>query len=158
MMEAVKEAERAAKMGEVPIGAVIVKDGEIIGKGHNLVETQHNGTRHAEMIAIEDATQKLGYSRLYGCEMYVTCEPCTMCAGALVLSRISKVIIGTMDAKSGACGSVYNLLNERRLNHRVTVEYGIMEKECRQLLVDFFKKIRIENRRNKDEKNWSNSV
>ena len=81
-----------------------------------------------------------------------------MCAGALVLSRISRVIIGTMDAKSGACGSVYNLLNERRLNHRVTVEYGIMEKECRQLLVDFFKKIRIENRRNKDEKNWSNSV
>ena len=140
MMEAVKEAERAARMGEVPIGAVIVKDGEIIGKGHNLVETEHNGTRHAEMIAIEDATQKLGYSRLYGCEMYVTCEPCTMCAGALVLSRISRVIIG---------GSVYNLLNERRLNHRVTVEYGIMEKECRQLLVDFFKKIRIENRRNK---------
>lgn len=149
MKEAIKEAKIAYNKGEVPIGAVIVKDKEIIGRGHNLVESGKNPTKHAEILAIEEAGKHLGYSRLYGCEMYVTCEPCTMCAGALILSRISKVVIGTMDKKSGACGSKYNLLENNKLNHQVLIETGIMEEECRSLLVDFFKEIRIKKRRKK---------
>ena len=105
MKEALREAEIAGSLGEVPIGAVIVRDGEIIARGHNLTETTHDPTAHAEMIAIRQAAQKLGGWRLPGCEMYVTCEPCTMCAGALVWSRMEKLHIATMDPKAGACGS-----------------------------------------------------
>ena len=117
---ALAEAEISEKLGEVPIGAVIVKDGEIVGRGHNLTETTKDPTAHAEMIAIRDAAKHLGGWRLTGCEMYVTCEPCSMCAGAMVWSRIEKVHIGTMDPKAGAAGSVLNVLQEPKLNHRVS--------------------------------------
>ncbi len=142
MEEAIKEAKKAKKIDEVPVGAVIVKDGQIIGRGHNLTEQTNSAIEHAEIIAIREATDHIGYSRLYGCTMYVTCEPCTMCAGALVLARIKRVVIGTMDLKTGACGSVYNLLDIKELNHQVEIESGMLEKECSTLMKDFFKRIR----------------
>ncbi|MCQ2548096.1 MAG: nucleoside deaminase [Clostridia bacterium] len=129
-------------MGEIPIGAVIVKDGEIIGKGYNQVETLHDPTCHAEIIAIKEACKKTGNHRLTGCELYVTVEPCSMCAGAIVWARISKVHIGTMDEKSGACGSVYNLIQEERFNHRVEIEKYEIPNICQDLMQNFFKDLR----------------
>ena len=142
MEEALKEAEKAAALGEVPIGAVIVKDDKIIGRGYNLTETSKDPTMHAEMIAIREATSSIGYSRLYGCTMYVTCEPCTMCAGAMILARINKVVIGTMDKKTGACGSIYNLLQQDKLNHQVEIQTGVLAEECSAMMTNFFKKLR----------------
>lgn len=142
MEEAIIEAKKAELINEVPIGAVIVKDDEIIGRGHNLTQSKNDPTMHAEICAIRQATEKIGYSRLYGATMYVTCEPCTMCAGAIILARIKKVIIATTDEKTGACGSLYNLLDEKRLNHQVEIEIGLMQEEASMLLKDFFKKIR----------------
>lgn len=142
MQEAIAEAQKAEAIGEVPIGAVIVKDGEIIGRGHNLTETTDDPTMHAEMVAIRQATKAIGYSRLYGCTMYVTCEPCSMCAGAIILARLEKVVIGTMDKKTGACGSVYNLLQQEKLNHQVEIEKGLLQEECSSMMSNFFKRLR----------------
>ena len=126
----------------MPVGAVIVKDGEIIGRGHNETETAKDPTAHAEMIAIRQAAKNLGGWRLTGCTMYVTTEPCSMCAGAIVWSRISRLFIGTMDPKSGACGSVFNIPQESRLNHFVEIETGLMQEECSSLMKSFFKELR----------------
>jgi len=148
---ALEEAEISEKLGEVPIGAVIVKDGEIIARGHNLTETSKDPTAHAEMMAIRQAAEKLGGWRLMGCEMYVTCEPCSMCAGAMVWARLKKVYIGTMDPKAGAAGSVLNVLGEPKLNHHVEIETGIMQEECSAILKRFFKNLREKNRLSEDE-------
>lgn len=137
-----KEAEKAALEGEVPVGAVIVKDGEIIARGHNQNETLKDPTAHAEIMALRQAGAVLGGWRLPGCEMYVTVEPCSMCAGAIVWARIQKLYIGAMDPKAGACGSVFNIPQERKLNHYVEIETGIMEQECSRIMKDFFKKLR----------------
>ena len=142
MKEALAEAKKAAAAGEVPVGAVIVKDGEIIGRGHNETETAKDPTAHAEMIAIRQAAKNLGGWRLTGCTLYVTTEPCSMCAGAIVWSRISRLFIGTMDPKSGACGSVFNIPQESRLNHFVEIETGLMQEECSSLMKSFFKELR----------------
>ena len=145
MSEAIAEARKAENCGEVPIGAVIEKDGAIIGRGHNLTETLKDPTAHAEIIAIRNAAKELGGWRLLGCNLYVTCEPCAMCAGALVLARIKKAFIGAMDPKSGACGSVFNIIQEQKLNHYIEIETGIMRQECEGMMKEFFKKRRKKN-------------
>ena len=147
MEEAFREAEKAAAEGEVPIGAVIVRGGEIIARAHNKTEQDKDPTAHAEMLAIRKAAEHLGGWRLTGCSMYVTAEPCSMCAGAIVWSRIEKLYIGTMDPKAGACGSLMNIPQDRRLNHYVEIETGLMREECAGLMRDFFRKLRSEERR-----------
>lgn len=142
MKEAIKEAKKAYEKLEVPVGVVIVKDGDIIARAHNIKEQKQDTTKHAEMIAIQKASKKLSNWRLTDCEMYVTLEPCSMCAGALIGARIKKVYIGTMDEKTGACGSVLNLLKDYKFNHTVEYETGIMQKECEELLKRFFKQLR----------------
>ncbi|MCI8353032.1 MAG: nucleoside deaminase [Clostridia bacterium] len=142
MKEALKEAVKAYDKLEVPVGVVIVNDGKIIARAHNVKEEKQDTTRHAEIIAIQKASKKLNNWRLTNCEMYVTLEPCSMCAGALIQSRIKKVYIGTMDSKTGACGSVLNLLEDFTFNHKVEIETGILQKECEQLLKNFFKELR----------------
>ncbi|MCD2346773.1 nucleoside deaminase [Clostridium guangxiense] len=141
---AIKEAEKAAVKGEVPVGAVIVKDNKIIGRAHNMKETLKDVTAHAEVFAIREASKKLNNWRLNGCEMYVTLEPCAMCAATICQSRISKIYIGTFDPEAGACGSVINLLQSGRLGYSVNVKWLYSEK-CSELLKDFFKYRRIKN-------------
>ena len=142
MQEALKEAKRAYKKLEIPVGAVIVKNGEIIAKAHNIKEEKKDTTKHAEIIAIQKASKKLESWRLNDCELYVTLEPCPMCAGAIIQSRIKKVYIGTLDEKTGACGSVLNLFKDYKFNHNVEVEYGILKNECEEILKKFFKELR----------------
>ena len=142
MKEALKEAKKAYDKLEVPVGAVIVKDGKIIARAHNLKETKFDTTKHAEILAIQKASKKLKTWRLLDCEIYVTLEPCSMCAGALINSRIKKIYIGTMDEKTGAAGSVLNLFKDYTFNHKVEVEKGILKEECESLLKDFFKMLR----------------
>lgn len=142
MKEALKEAQKSYKKEEIPVGAIIVKDGKIIARGHNLKETKTDPTKHAEIIAIQKACKKLQTWRLTGCTMYVTLEPCSMCAGSLIQSRLDKVVIGTMDEKTGACGSVLNLLSDYKFNHTVQIETGIMQEECKTILQQFFKELR----------------
>lgn len=142
MKEALKEAKKAKDKLEVPVGCVIVKDGKIIARAHNQKETRKDTTKHAEILAIEKASKKLEAWRLIDCEMYVTLEPCSMCAGAIINSRIKKVYIGTMDEKTGAVGSVLNLFEDYTFNHKVEVETGIMQEECEEILKDFFKELR----------------
>lgn len=142
MKEALKEAKKAYDKLEVPVGCVIVKDGKIISRAHNLKETKKDTTKHAEILAIQKASKKLKTWRLYDCDMYVTLEPCSMCAGALIQARIRKVYIGTMDEKTGACGSVLNLLEDYKFNHKVEVQYGICKNDCEKILKDFFKNLR----------------
>ena len=142
MKEALKEAQKAYKKEEVPVGAVIVKNGEIIAKAHNLKETKKDSTCHAEILAIKKASKKLKAWRLEDCEMYVTLEPCPMCAGALIQSRIKKVYIGTMDYKTGACGSVLNLLEDYTFNHKVEKQTEILKEESEEILQKFFKELR----------------
>ena len=142
MREALKEAKKAYKKLEIPVGAVIVKNGEIIARAHNKKESKKDTTKHAEILAIQEASKKLDNWRLMDCEMYVILEPCPMCAGAIIQSRIKKVYIGTMDEKTGACGSVLNLLKDYKFNHEVEVETGIMQNECEELLKQFFKELR----------------
>lgn len=142
MKEAIKQAKKAYEKQEVPVGAVIVKDGRIIARAHNKREITNNSTAHAEILAIQKANKKLDSWRLIDCELYVTLEPCAMCAGAIINSRIKKVYIGTMDPKAGACGSVFNLFEDYKLNHYVETETGIMQKECEIILKEFFKYIR----------------
>lgn len=145
--EAKAEAQSAFHKGEIPVGAVIVKDGTIIGRGHNLKETLKDVTAHAEIIAIKKASDYIGDWRLDGSEMYVTLEPCPMCASAIVQSRISKVYIGTFNKDMGACGSVISLLDSRRLNSFVDVKW-LYDNECSELLTKFFE----ESRNNKNNK------
>ena len=142
MYEAYREAKCAYNKGDCPVGAVIVKDGRIIARAHNCKELRRNPLEHAEVVAIRRAVAKLGDWRLTGCDMYVTLEPCAMCAGALVLSRIKNLYIGTRDPKSGAVVSVFNILDEVRLNHSVNYSVGILQEECSNILKDFFKKLR----------------
>ena len=149
MKEALKEAQKAYEKLEVPVGAVIVKDGKIIARGHNLKETKKDTTKHAEIIAIEKASKKLGAWRLLDCEMYVTLEPCSMCAGAMINSRIKKLYIGALDEKTGAVGSVLNLLEDYKFNHNIEVEKGILKEDCEKILKDFFKDLRKIKNENK---------
>lgn len=142
MKEALKEAKKAFEKGEVPIGAIIVKDGEIVGSGHNEIERKKDVTAHGEITAIKRAEKKLESRRLSECTMYVTAEPCTMCAGAMVLARIKRLVTGAPSPKSGACYSLKNLLADNSLNHTVDLTKGIMEDECSRLLKDFFKELR----------------
>lgn len=142
MREALKEAKKAYDKLEVPVGAVIVKDGKIIARAHNLKETKFDTTKHAEILAIQKASKKLNSWRLLDCEMYVTLEPCSMCAGALINSRIKKVYIGANDEKTGAVGSVFNLLEDYTFNHKVECEKGILKEECEGILKEFFKMLR----------------
>ncbi|RKD26928.1 tRNA(adenine34) deaminase [Caminicella sporogenes DSM 14501] len=142
MKEALIEAKKAFEIGEVPIGAVIVRKNEIIARGYNLRETLKDPTAHAEIIAIKKAAQVLSSWRLTDCELYVTIEPCAMCAGAIVLSRLNKLVIGAMDPKGGAAGSLYNIVNDERLNHRAEVIYGILESECSEIMKKFFRRLR----------------
>lgn len=142
MREALKEARKAYQKLEIPVGCVIVKDRKIIARGHNLKETKFDTTKHAEIIAIQKASKKLNSWRLIDCELYVTLEPCPMCAGAIINSRIKKIYIGTMDKKTGACGSVLNLFNDYKFNHKVEVETGILQNECEKSLKEFFKELR----------------
>ena len=144
MQEALKEANAAAAEGEVPIGAVIVRGGEIIARAHNRTEQAKDPTAHAEILAIREAASRLGGWRLPGCSMYVTVEPCSMCAGAIVWSRIERLYIGAMDPKAGACGSLYNIPCDSRLNHNVEIETGLLGEECSRLMKDFFRKLRTE--------------
>lgn len=144
MKKALKEAKKAYDKEEIPVGAVIVKDGTVIARGYNLKETGKLATNHAEIIAINKASKKLDNWRLIDCDMYVTLEPCTMCIGAIISSRIRKIYIGTMDEKAGACGSVLNV-TEYKFNHEVEVEYGILKEECEYILKDFFKHLRTKN-------------
>lgn len=142
MSEALKEALNAYNCREVPIGAIIEKDGQIIGRGHNLTETLKDPTAHAEMLAIKQAARTLGGWRLTGCNLFVTAEPCAMCAGAIVWARIKKLYIGTMDPKGGGCGSVFNIPQEQRLNHYVEIETGLMQGECESIMKAFFQELR----------------
>ena len=142
MKEALKEAQKAYKKLEIPVGAVIVKDGKIIAKAHNIKEQKKDTTKHAEIIAIQKASKKLNTWRLNDCEMYVTLEPCSMCAGAIIQARLKKIYIGTMDEKTGACGSVLNLLKDYKFNHEVELETGLLEENCKKILQDFFKELR----------------
>ena len=142
MKEALKEAQKAYKKLEIPVGSVIVKDGKIIAKAHNIKEEEKDTTKHAEIIAIQKASKKLNTWRLNDCEMYVTLEPCSMCAGAIIQARLKKVYIGTMDEKTGACGSVLNLLKDYKFNHEVELETGLLEENCKKILQDFFKELR----------------
>lgn len=135
---ALEEAEKARKKGEVPVGAVIVKEGRVISKAHNLKETLKDPTAHAEILAIKKACEKLENWRLYGCEMYVTLEPCPMCAGAILQSRISKIHIGTFDETSGAAGSTINILQNPNLNHFLDIIWN-NDEECSKILTEFFK-------------------
>ena len=149
MKEALKQAKRAYALGEVPIGCVIVYQDKIIGRGYNRRNTDKNTLAHAEITAINRASKKLGDWRLEGCTLYVTLEPCQMCAGAIVQSRITNVVMGCMNPKAGCGGSVLNILEMPEFNHQVNVLRGVMEEECSQLLQDFFKELRS---RNKEEK------
>ena len=142
MNEALKEAKKAYKKIEVPVGCVIVRDGKIIARGHNLKETKKDTTKHAEIIAIQKASKKLEAWRLLDCDMYVTLEPCSMCAGAIINSRIRNLYVGTMDKKTGAAGSVLNLFQDFTFNHKVYVENGILQERCEKVLKDFFKELR----------------
>lgn len=142
MQEALKEAKKAAALGEVPIGAVIVYRDEIIARAHNLRETTQNALTHAESMAIQEACKKVGSWRLEETTLYVTLEPCPMCAGAILQSRIPRVVYGARDIKAGCVDSLYRLLNDARFNHECTVTEGVMAEECGQILTDFFKALR----------------
>ncbi len=146
MKLALQEAKRAAEVDEVPIGAVIVKDDEIISKAYNLRETLQDATAHAELLAIRKACEVLGTWRLNGCSLYVTLEPCPMCAGAIILSRVDRVVFGAKDPKGGACGSIVNLPADKRFNHRPEVVEGVMADECGEILTKFFQAKRAEKK------------
>lgn len=149
MKEALRQAKKAYTLGEVPIGCVIVYEDKIIARGYNRRNTDKNTLAHAEITAINRASKKIGDWRLEDCTLYVTLEPCQMCAGAIVQSRITNVVMGCMNPKAGCGGSILNILEMPEFNHQVNVLRGVMEEECSQILQDFFKELRI---RNKEEK------
>lgn len=142
MEYAFEQAKMAYEKGEVPVGAVVVKDMKIISSAHNLTETDNDPTAHAEIVAIKKACQVLGTTRLTGCDLYVTLEPCAMCVGAIVNARIRELYIGAMDKKAGCCGTAMELMGAKHFNHSPKVYYGIMEDECSKILTDFFKERR----------------
>jgi tRNA(adenine34) deaminase len=144
MKEAIKEAKKAFKKNEVPVGAVVVKDNKIIAKAHNLNITTNDPTAHAEILALRKASKILRNYRLTDCEIYATLEPCPMCAGAMVYARIKRLVYATDDPKSGCCKSVLNIVNNKKLNHRIEVTSGVCKQESEKLLKTFFKKLRIE--------------
>ena len=152
---ALAEAEKAYAWGEIPIGAVLVRneDGTVVSRGHNLRESKNDATAHAEMEAIREACARLNRWRLSGLTLYVTIEPCAMCAGALVNSRIDRLVYGSTESKFGAVESIFNVVNHRLLNHRLSVTAGVLEDECRQLMKDFFRMRREQNKQKKREEN-----
>lgn len=149
---AIEEAKKAAQLGEVPIGAIVVYNGEIIAKAHNLRESRQNAVAHAELLAIETACHKLGTWRLENSTLYVTLEPCPMCAGAIILSRIERVVFGAYDKKAGCAGTLMNLLEDERLNHQSEVISGVKGEECGELLSSFFRELRSQ-KKNKQKLN-----
>lgn len=155
MWLALAEAEKAYARGEIPIGAVLVRneDGTVVSRGHNLRESKNDATAHAEMEAIREACARLNRWRLSGLTLYVTIEPCAMCAGALVNSRIDRLVYGSTESKFGAVESIFNVVNHRLLNHRLSVTAGVLEDECRQLMKDFFRMRREQNKQKKREEN-----
>lgn len=153
MKEALRQAKKASALGEVPIGCVIVHEGKIIGRGYNRRNTNKNTLAHAEITAINKASKKIGDWRLEDCTLYVTLEPCQMCAGAIVQARIPEVVMGCMNPKAGCAGSILNILEDERFNHQVSVTRGILEAECSEILKDFFTKLRIRNKAEKEAKN-----
>ena len=143
MAEALKEAKKAQENDDVPVGCVIVKQGEVIARGHNQVELLRDPTAHAEMIALTSACERVGAKWLIDCSVYVTIEPCSMCAGAMVLARVKNVVFGAPDPKTGACGSVFNIIASNKLNHQVTVTKGVLAEPCAQLVSQFFRRKRF---------------
>ena len=150
MAFAIEQAKKAEELGEVPIGAVIVKDHTVISAAHNLRETAQRAVAHAELLAIDEACQKLNTWRLTDCTLYVTLEPCVMCAGAIIMSRIDRVVFGARDPKGGCAGSLMNLLTEERFNHRAEVMHGVREQECSDMLRHFFRKLRNAKKHDKE--------
>lgn len=142
MMEALAEARRAARIGEVPIGAVVVREGEVVGRGHNRREIDRDPLAHAELLAIREAASRLEGWRLEGCTMYVTLEPCAMCAGALVNSRVARLVYGAADPKAGYCGTLGNVVQDPRLNHRLEMTAGVLAGDSAELLREFFASLR----------------
>lgn len=158
MKAALREAMKAYNLGEVPIGCVIVCDGKIIGRGYNRRNTDKNTLAHAEITAINKASKKVGDWRLEGCTLYVTLEPCQMCSGAIVQSRMDRVVMGAMNPKAGCGGSILNLLQMDEFNHQAEVERGVLGEECTGLLQKFFKELRVRVKAEKDSKKNSNMV
>ncbi|MGI6053776.1 MAG: tRNA adenosine(34) deaminase TadA [Clostridium sp.] len=151
MRAAIREARKAGELGEVPIGCVIVWEDKIIGRGYNRRMVDHSALAHAEITAIRKACRKMGDWRLEDCEMFVTLEPCPMCAGAIVQARIPRVYIGSMNPKAGCAGSVLNLLNEKSFNHQVETEIGLLEEECSRMLRDFFRELRKRKKESREK-------
>lgn len=149
MQEALKEAQQAGNLGEVPIGAIITLGDTIIARAHNLRETTQNAVTHAELLAIQEACEKVGSWRLEETTLYVTLEPCPMCAGAILQSRIPRVVYGARDLKAGCVDSLYRLLNDERFNHACDVTEGVLADECGQILTDFFRELRAKKKRQK---------
>ncbi len=146
MREALAQAILAGQTGEVPVGAVVVKDGEVVGRGFNAPISRHDPSAHAEVMALRDAAQRIGNYRLVGCELFVTLEPCLMCVGAMFHARVARVVYGAQEPKTGAAGSVFNLFTEPRLNHHARIEGGVLAAECGQVLSDFFARRRAEQK------------
>ena len=146
MRLALELAAQAQRAGEVPVGAVVVKDGEIIGRGFNAPISRHDPSAHAEMLALRDAAQNIGNYRLVGCELFVTLEPCLMCAGAIMHARLARLVYGASDPKTGACGSVMNVFAEQRLNHHAEVVIGVLAEECGLMLSNFFALRRVQQK------------
>ena len=151
MREAIKQAKKAAAIGEVPIGCVIVRDGTILARGYNGRNIEGSTLAHAEIIAIKKASKKLQDWRLEDCELYVTLEPCPMCAGAIVQARIPKVVIGAMNPKAGCAGSILDLLQEKRFNHQVDKVIGVLQEQCSQMMQDFFRELRRQKKTQKEQ-------
>lgn len=152
MREAIRQAKKAAALGEVPIGCVIEHQGKIIGRGYNRRTTDHSTLAHAEIIAIKKACRSMGDWRLEDCTMYVTLEPCQMCAGAIVQSRLTRVVVGCMNPKAGCAGSILNLLDVQEFNHQVQLTTGVLEEECSSIMKDFFRELRKRQKMKKIKK------
>lgn len=151
MEQALQEAQKAASMGEVPVGAIVVHQGEVVGKGHNLRESHRDPTAHAEIVAIRQAAASLNRWRLHDCTLYVTLEPCPMCAGAIVNSRLERVVFGANDLRAGAVRSVFQLCDDHRLNHRADITQGVEKAACSEILSTFFAKRRAEKKQTRRE-------
>jgi tRNA(adenine34) deaminase len=149
MKEALDEAKKAMDKGEIPVGAVVVLGGEVIGRGHNLREATGDPTAHAEMLALREAARAIGHWRLIGCTLYVTLEPCPMCAGAVINARVDRVCFGAFDPKAGCCGTLYDLTGERKFNHHPDVAGGVLNDECAALIKEFFSKRRAAQKEEK---------
>jgi tRNA(adenine34) deaminase len=158
MRAAIREAKKAAKIGEVPIGCVIVYNDKIIGRGYNKRNTKKTTLAHAELVAIQKASKAVGDWRLEDCTMYVTLEPCQMCAGAIVQARIKEVVVGAMNPKAGCAGSVLNILQMEEFNHQVILTTGVMEEDCKNVLQDFFVLLRERNKQEKENKRRAESL